>query len=192
MLSTNPFTPFVLNQLKFNETDADIIGLDKSHIGSHAGSYLKSVAFLHLNVDPKSDLFYRSAIYECAQNDILKILNPAYVFQHEDNPGNIFYYHKYYTGCGTAALILFNYRLPKSLHIPCLACLSSPPTMVEITSLSELTSLWTTLNNNLHQKFVEIDGFYLSDDHQCETGIVKLQLNLLYYYNHLYFSFIRV
>lgn len=159
LLRSNPSSPIVLTQLRINPKTVDILNPGHSCTGLHS-SYSKMtswVTFLHIVSKQYVRANYR------LRAAIFKSCNPSFLFQHCDEVTSSSNYDTYYTHRVTGGLVLFNFRIPNKVFIPCLLCDPSqiPNELIMDEagfSISEISKVWVGINNNMQQNGVVIAG----------------------------------
>ncbi|OXA48010.1 hypothetical protein Fcan01_17453 [Folsomia candida] len=176
LLRSNPSSPITLAQLRIkNPKLVDILNKGNSPYGFPTYSRMTLVVFLHLTPTKFGGRPYHRAIF--------KLYNPSFLFQHCSDMFTTSNYASYEERVGTASLVLFNFKIPNKIFIPCIFCAVSSTSKVlhsigEYYSLPEIDRAWARVNNNLQQKRVVLLGNnILIVGNQCETKRFNVKLS---------------
>lgn len=172
LLSSNPSTPIILTQIHFGPNTVGILNQGNTTTGVHFYSKMTSLVTV-LHMDSKE--YEIDEPYTRLRGAIFKSSNPLFLFQHCDESLSPSDYDSLYINSGTGSLVLFHWRIPNKVLIPCILC---DPSQIpeeyhiggEGFTLSEISRVWVRINSNLHQKGVAIPGSnLLIEGNQCET-----------------------
>ncbi|OXA39846.1 hypothetical protein Fcan01_25278 [Folsomia candida] len=178
---SNPYS--ALSQFEVNGTSQDSLLRHWSTLPGHSKRI--SIIFVDLCSDPLKQAIHDITSYSYVHELVLKYLSHvSFIFQHHDSPWNTINFDKHYVHARTLAapLILVNEKFRDQVYIPCITCDSIAPVSIQMTggtiSMSNIATVWLTLNRNLHQKPVKVIASLPLNLDKCEITMLNVKLDL--------------